>query len=255
MANKAQRTDPRPFARAPYRLHGFLSVASLNVGSGPASAVMHSLIEARDMGFLVIGVQEGGDRELILRQFCSRYGYNIWLGDPDKPGASSTPILYDKQLRIMGRGTRLGSRRQNAGNEGAGPDIVKQKVINYLKIRGGWVVTNTHMPASATYAEGRREPYREYMDNLMEFLSTVRDAYVVNVGDYNAADKFYLLGPLRKWGRDVVVGDTHKHGSFDKIWINGRVIPIAVWKANVRSDHDLVGGLFAKKGAFQRARS
>lgn len=257
MANRAERAgerdDPRPFARAPFALHGFLSVATLNLGHGSAAAVKQSLNRARDMGFLVIGCQEGGDRELVLKEWCRVSGYVYFPGD-GSPGAASTPILYARTLKVTGRGTKFGSAAQNWGDHGAGDATGKRKVINYIKIVGGWTITNSHLVPSASYAKNRRPAYIEYMDNLMEFLRDQR-GYVVAVGDYNAQPNFFLLARMRKWGNQISWGSTHDHYKqpIDHIWINPKVIPISVWKAEIRSDHDLVGALVAKKPAFKRA--
>jgi endonuclease/exonuclease/phosphatase family metal-dependent hydrolase len=199
-----------------------VKVATLNLGDGPDAAKARALDTLVKHGAQIIGLQEAGDRQAMLLHWCLTNGWD-YFGGNGEDGATSTPIIWDKAVHVSHKGTRPATPATNAGRLGAGPNVVKAKVWNHVRVHGeggAFVFINGHLPASL-YLPRRRALARKQIAVLVGMVKR-RDVPVVVVGDFNARPTASVLRPLRRLG---MTQHTHRatHGrrTIDLTWTLG----------------------------------
>ena len=224
-----------------------MRVGTLNLGDGPDSAKARALDTLGEHGARVIGLQEAGDRQRILTHWCLANGWDYYDGRGEE-GATSTPILWDKALRVTNEGTREATDAKDCGPLGAGPNVVKAKVWNHVRVHGPetFVFINGHLPASL-YLPRRRALAKRQVAVLADMVQRrwhpsshhEMRVNVVVVGDFNTKASDRLLKPLRQLGmRQHTHQPTHRLRTIDLTWtlgIGGRAEVV-----KVPSDHRAV---------------
>ena len=217
-----------------------MKVATLNLGDGPDSSKARALDALVKHGARVIGLQEAGDRQRILTHWCLANGWDYYDGRGEE-GATSTPILWDKALRVTNEGTREATPATDCGRLGAGPNVVKAKVWNHVRVHGDdtFVFINGHLPASL-YLPRRRALAKRQVAVLVDMVERREDRVpVVFVGDCNARANSLVLKPLRQLGmHQHTHAPTHGRRTIDLTWtvgIGGRAETV-----KVASDHKAV---------------
>lgn len=174
------------------------TVASLNIGDGPEDAKLRDL-HRLSLRAQVIGLQEAGDRDALLRRFLAEHeGWALFTGTG--PGAGKVPVLYD--TRALGIDTAR-SRAVVAwgggyvGPVGAGPTSLAPKVLTHATFThvqtGRRVhVLNHHLIAShmrlglPTRERVRRRTIAATQADTFERESEQTHGVVFGTGDWNA---------------------------------------------------------------------
>lgn len=220
------------------------AVATLNCGDGPDSAKARALDRLVHHGADVIGLQEAGDRARLLGRWCEASGWHCWLGD--KEGSASTPILWDPTaVRVTHQGTTPATDAKDAGPLGVGPNVVKAKVWNHVRVRphnddiDPFVFINGHLPASL-WAPRRRALGHDQIAVLVDMVERREDRIdVVAVGDFNCRDNSRVVKPLHRLGmHQHTHAPTHGRRTIDLTWtlgVGGRAEVVTV-----PSDHRAV---------------
>lgn len=218
-----------------------MKVATANLGNGSDAKVRNGLTRLKARGVQVAGLQEAGDRRRAIESWCRENKWDAFWGD-GSPGASSTPIIYDRALDVSNKGTREATPRTYAGKAGAGPSTVKRKVWNHLRVDGDgppFVFISGHLPASL-YLPGRRRLGKKMIAVLADMVKHREGKVaVIAVGDFNSKPSALLLRPLRKLGmKQRTKGATHGRRTIDLVWtlgVEGRTEVV-----DVNSDHRAV---------------
>lgn len=219
--------------------------AQANLGNGHDEAVRRILTTLAAKGALVIGCQEAGDRGKVIDHWCKTWGWEAFYGEGK--GASSTPIIWDKRVKATHLGTRPGTSATNTGKFGAGPNVVKAKVLNHGRFHEPghkpFVLINMHNPASL-YLPRRRALARKLVADAANMVKRREGHIEVRVvGDMNCRPNALVMRPLRKAGlKQRTKGRTHGARTIDHVWTNtpGRGKPVVI-----PSDHR--GVLFIPK--------
>jgi len=200
------------------------------VGDGPDAVKIRGLVKLLNHGADIIGLQECGDRQRMLDEFCERTGWQAWLGD--EPGSTSVPILWDpRAVTALHTDTRPATPATDAGRLGAGPNVVKPKVWNKVRFetdaRADLLVINGHGPASV-WARRRRALARQMIEvgaDIVEHreVPVEKDRVdVVLVGDLNMRPGHPLTRPLREAGMTQRTHEpTHGRRCIDLVWTLG----------------------------------
>lgn len=215
-----------------------MKVATANLGDGPDASKARALDILVKHGAQVIGLQEAGDRQAMLLHWCLANGWD-YFGGNGEDGATSTPIIWDKALRVTNKATRPATPATNAGRLGAGPNVVKAKVWNHVRVHGDetFVFINGHLPASL-YLPKRRALAKRQIGVLVDMVKR-RDVPVVVVGDFNSRPNALVTRSLRRLGmKQHTRGGTHGRRCIDLTWTLGVGGKAEVVK--VPSDHRAV---------------
>lgn len=216
--------------------------ATANLGNGTSGDVRMILERLQARGAQVVGLQEAGDRGATIVQWCRDNGWDFWLGTG--PGAASTPIIWDKRLPVTHPGTTPATNATNTGRLGAGPDTVKPKVWNHVRVRplvgpAPFVFINGHLPASL-YLPRRRALAKKQvavLTGMVKRKAASFDVVVVMDGNTFAADPIWR--PLKKLGmKQHTKQATHGRRCIDLTWtlgVGGRAEVVTV-----PSDHRAV---------------
>jgi hypothetical protein len=183
------------------------TIATANLGNRSDPEVRKGL-ELLAKQAWVVGVQEAGDRDRMLARFCLDTGWEKYNGNED--GANSTPILFNPlKVEITNQGSRHATPATNCGRLGAGPNVVKPKVFNFVRVKpiaeekhsdDPFVFINGHWPASL-YLRCRRALARNMIADLVDMVENREDKIdVIAVGDFNMIPRSPLTKPLRKQG-------------------------------------------------------
>lgn len=218
-------------------------IVTINLGDGDWDRKAAMLTRLAHVGFKVICCQEGSDRQVQLLHWCQKNGFIYYPGNGSL-GAAAVPILVHKSQTIQSKGTIEAHDSANAGPEGAGPNVVKRKVINWVRLAGGWHIDNTHLVASSSYAQRRRPLYRRHIEAARRWLSSKRCS-VVFVGDFNAEASYSYLAPLRRFLTQHVKAPTFDKRTIDLIWTKGCYV-VKVVVLDVASDHNAAGVVVTK---------
>lgn len=182
-----------------------IRIATYNVKSSltPEQAVA-DISKLAGTGVDVITLQEmgGGPRRAALRAAlvdCETCVFDGYL--PDTPGANSTPILWrSDRLELLGTGSRQVTKDTYVGPAGAGPNTLRARFVNYVKLRepatGRRIhVLNNHAVPSVQGKNGGRNPrmsarlgmYRKHIRGLRALVTELRPtgASVFVTGDFN----------------------------------------------------------------------
>lgn len=206
--------------------------AQANLGNGSAADVRRILTILKDEGAKVIGLQEAGDRGAVIVQWCRDNGWDGHFGEGE--GASSTPIIWDKHVKATHLGTRPGTDATDTGKLGAGPNVVKAKVLNHGRFEepghDPFVLINFHNPASL-YLPRRRALAKQLMAEAGDMVERREERIEVRVvGDANCRPSARVMRPLRKAGlRQCTRGRTHDARTIDHCWADdGRGEPVVI---------------------------
>lgn len=215
-------------------------LATWNVGSRSDRDVARGLDRLKTRGVLIAGLDEAGDRRRIIEAWCKAEGWFAFFGDGSE-GAASTPIIWDKRLDVTNPATRPATPATNTGRLGAGPDVVKAKVWNHVRVMGRepFVFISGHLPASL-YLPRRRALAKRQIAVLADMVEhRVGRVDVIAVGDFNARPDALVLRPLRRLGmKQHSRGGTHGRRTIDHVWtlgLNGRAEVV-----RMPSDHKAV---------------
>lgn len=203
-------------------------VATANLGNRPNAVVARGLDRLAEQAW-VIGVQEAGDRHEMLNRFCKNANWEMHYGTAE--GSGSTPILWNPALvHVNHEGTRKATPATYCGPGGAGPNLVKAKVFNHIRVKplkdsaynhnlDPFSFVNGHWPASL-YLPCRRNLGRQ-MVNVLDDMLERRDERidVVMVGDFNQRPTSIQLKVLRAQGAHQWVHfATHGNRLIDHVW-------------------------------------
>jgi hypothetical protein len=196
--------------------------ATANLGSRRDKIVLGGLLALAER-VAVIGIQEGGDRGKMIEEFCAITGWLVFWGDI--PGSASVPILWDpEQVHVTHPGTRPATDATDCGSCGSGPDVVKAKVWNHVRVSPcngdqDFVFINGHMPASL-YCKCRNRLGNEMIEELVDMVENrVDKVSVVIVMDANSRSWAKRWRPLRAVGvRQWTSFPTHRLRSIDLTW-------------------------------------
>lgn len=213
-----------------------LTIATYNLGDGPGKARDLDILAAA--GVDVLGLQEAGDRDDMLDDWCRR---NRWRQHAGKaPGAGRVPILTAPDVHVDAAISRLAVDERYVG-PGAGPDWANPKAIQAIRTGQLWIA-DTHFVASAD-RPGTSALRDSHHADHMAFLVRMarrrrrRGLPIVLLGDFNTSPTGRRTAPLRAMGLDQVVKQsTHGDDTFDQIWIAGLDL-IHAWTVKLSSDH------------------
>jgi hypothetical protein len=217
-----------------------IATASANLGNFKDEVVLKGLKElAKQVS--VIAVQEAGDRGRVLARFCDATGWMMYVGDEE--GAPSVTILWDPQaVLVTNESTRPATDRTDCGKCGAGPDVVKAKVWNKIRVhpRNGdapFVFINGHLPASI-YCKCRKRLAKEMIEELADMFRTRKGHVdVVAMMDGNSFSWNPIWKPIRNLGaKQWVKFPTKGLRSIDMGWTLGRKAKARKFKGKY-SDH------------------
>lgn len=216
-------------------------VGVANLGNGSAADVRMTLDRLKARGVRVAGLEEAGDRRPVVEDWCRDNGWTAFFGDGAE-GAASTPLVWDRRVDVANPGTRPATPPTNCGPLGAGPNTVKAKVWNHVRVRDAglsFVFVNGHLPASL-YLPRRRALARRQLAVLETMVRHRKGRVpVVVVGDFNARPNALVLRPLRKLGmRQHTHQATHGKRTIDLTWTLGLDAHAEV--VNIPSDHKAV---------------
>lgn len=216
------------------------TLATWNVGDGIDAVKMHGLVKLLKHGADVIGLQECGDRQRLLEEFCDRTGWQIYTGSV--PGAPSVPILWNPDaIRAVAMGTRQATPATHVGPMGAGPSLMKPKVWNRIRFAtddGPLVVINGHVVPSV-YLPKRRDLARRHIAELADMVEhhKRRGRGIAAVGDFNMRPSDSLTKPLRDAGmKQRTKRPTHGRRTIDHTWTLGLTGSVDVLE--MPSDHN-----------------
>jgi hypothetical protein len=216
------------------------TVASANLGNRSDDDVFQGLVELSKYTD-VIGVQEAGDRGRVLARFVAATGWMVFHGVGE--GAPSVAVLWNPQ-QVIGThpSTRPCTPATDCGSCGAGPDRVKAKVWNKVRInpRNGdspFVFINGHLPASL-YCKCRKRLAKDMITELVDMFVRREDKIdVVAVMDGNSLSSNPIWRPLKKAGaKQWTRFPTHGLRAIDLTWTLGRKAKARAFKKKF-SDH------------------
>jgi endonuclease/exonuclease/phosphatase family metal-dependent hydrolase len=200
------------------------TIATWNVGDGKDASKADGLDRLARHGADVIGLQECGDREQMLKRWCEQNGWEMFAGS--LPGAPSVPILSNpRAVKATHSGTTPATPATFVGRAGAGPSTMKPKVWNRVRFAADGVevvVINGHLVPSV-YLPRRRKLARRQIAVLAEMVERREGKVpVVAVGDFNMKPGDRLTKPLRALGMRQRTHDaTHGRRTIDLIWTLG----------------------------------
>lgn len=223
------------------------TIATANLGNHSDSHVREGLDRLAKQAW-VIGCQEAGDRHRMLDRFRMDQGWEMHY-EAKQEGATATPILWNPfKVEATHGGCRPATKSTNCGRLGAGPNTVKAKVFNHVRVRpitgdkpdDPFVFINGHWPASL-YLPCRRALGRRMVAILDDMVENREDMVdVVAVGDFNMTPRDPLTRPLRE--REMVQHTdfpTHGLRTIDHVWTLGRRAEAYPFKGSY-SDHHWV---------------
>jgi hypothetical protein len=210
-----------------------VSGATWNIGDGKDDLKERGLTRLLQHGADIIGLQEAGDREKMIKHWCHDHGWHLWLGEG--PGASSVPIIWNPEVvKRLNTDTWPATPPTNTGRLGVGPSMVKAKVWNKVRFEilddqdpTDLLFVNGHGPASV-WAPKRRRLAEDWVGELADRLEhrerSIDDdqADVLVVMDGNAKPGDRLWVPLRQLGMHQHTHDPTKGGrTIDLTWTLG----------------------------------
>lgn len=227
-------------------------VASLNLGHASTTKVVADLTMLARHGATVVGLQEAGDREAVLRLFTRQHPSWCVYRPASPVGAPSVPIAYDRRTWRRARvRSILAVAAMWVGAVGAGPTTAKPRVVNVTVLRHRQQrqhikVGNTHLLASITRTNlppkeeaARRRNVQQHLHALLRLVVRTRLPLVLT-GDFNAPTGHQLLEPLARAGmRGWSVEGTHGSRPIDHVLTKGlQRLDSQVYPTS--SDHDAV---------------
>ncbi len=190
--------------RPPVRAH--VQIATYNTEAQVRTRVaVRDIVRLTETGADVVGLQEMGspDRRsrvlqaLVTCQDCKFRAYIPSGGAVPR----STPILYRAhRFTLEGSGSRQLTDATRVGAQGAGPDVLRARFVNWVHLRErrtgrSLYVLNTHAVPTVQVGSGgpnkklpkRLAIYREHMRGLQEMVTHFKDkgGKVFVVGDLN----------------------------------------------------------------------
>lgn len=215
-------------------------VATANLGNASDVKLLAGLIALAEVAD-VIGVQEAGDRRHVIEQFCQHTGWIVCFGETD--GAPSVCILWNPRAVVGSHAhTRPCTATTDCGHCGVGPDHVKAKVWNKVRIdpRNGddpFVFINGHLPASL-YCQCRNHIGNVMITEADDMVARHEGKIdVVLVCDGNSRAWSRRWKPLRMRGmKQHTWFPTHGLRIIDLTWVLGRKAKAVRFKGKF-SDH------------------
>lgn len=209
-----------------------------NLGNQGDAAVAITLDRMKARGCKALALSEAGDRRHVVDKWCKINGWEAYWGD-GSPGASSTPLLWDLRLTSSFEGTRPATDATYTGKLGAGPNVVKAKVLNHVRLHEEgeepFVLISVHMPASL-YLWRRRRLAKKIVRELVTMAQHRQGHVEVRIqGDFNGRGTAWVFRPLRKIGlRQHTHAPTFGPRCIDLAWTFGPASAVVVL---IKSDH------------------
>lgn len=185
------------------------AVASANLGN-LSDQIVYNGLKKLSQRVSVITTDESGDRRKVIERFCNNTGWEPWFGD-GSPGAASVASMWNPfDVKVNRLGTRKSTEPTNCGPLGKGPNEVKAKVWNYMRVEplvqherhstDPFALINGHFPASL-YNRCRYRLGTQMVQDLTEMVEKREDYIdVVVLGDFNQRPTSAMLKPLRQMG-------------------------------------------------------
>ena len=146
----------------------------------------------------VVGFQEAGDAEDIIRRAAARTGYKIYIGRSDRTTLLYNPNLSDPVTRTF----QLSGHVWVGDDGGAGPEMLEEKWLNVVSFTYGGRrihVGVLHAVPSQTLNETRSNLARVQFSNAADAMSTLQGVKLV-MGDFNNKPDAEVRAPLYSAG-------------------------------------------------------
>ncbi len=233
-----------------------MRVAFWNVGDGPDFVKVMCLDRLSRRGSDVIVLSEVSDRSKLLSRWVARNDWYLWHGDRSPGAAAIAFLVYDGDT-VIHRATHEATPRTDVGPFGAGPSVVKRKVVAEVDVvdDGGRLdILGTHLVASATRNRPgqrrqlatllrRRRLYRRHIRALARLVRETagEGRALLVVGDFNANPGARLLRPLRRLGlRQHIKRDTFGNDTYDQAYTLNADVSRVVVVPMPGHDHDAI---------------
>lgn len=194
-----------------------MKLTTYNVGNKPDEQVGVDLVELTKREPYLIGLNEVGDREAVLRRVSERTGYML-VRDESERSSGHIAALVSPHVRFEGHklrhvspATKVGKNTAGARNDGiAEPKYLLATRFTVPTTREKWVVGVIHLVPSAMRKGNTRTRalHALQVGVLMAWLRTRRRNAAL-IGDWNAEPDHWLLKVARRVA--VFYGDA-SHG-------------------------------------------